>query len=233
MKKVYISIVAVLFVTCVFSVIQWQVTNRDLQTTRARVELLVSKAEYREAIMTQQEAEIQEQESLLESQEAEMAFKASQINSLESRNAELQYEVEALNAEIDKNRFTFYYDSLAKQRYGIDYLILYLDQWKRNEGAYVANRFDCAKMSAYLEWKLENEGYHTIIPVGERPWGNSKHVWLLVEISAGQYIPVEATTYSIVYPQNTYFDNYFVFTHSFETIQEAVNSLPIEFNWWE
>ena len=46
-------------------------------------------------------------------------------------------------------------------------------------------------------------------------------------------MPVEATTYSIVYWNSPYFYNYFEYEHKFETIQEALSYSPTEFNWWE
>jgi hypothetical protein len=87
-------------------------------------------------------------------------------------------------------------------------------------------------MSAYLEHKLENEGYHTILVAGDSPFGDVKHAWLLVEVVAGQYMPVEATAYGIVYWNSAYFNNYFEYELQFETIQEAIQINPTEFNWW-
>ena len=101
------------------------------------------------------------------------------------------------NQGYDKGEFYFYYVK-PQQRYGIDDLEEYLHRWQWTEGAYVANKFDCSEMSAYLERKLENEGYHTIIVVGNTPGGNGRHSWLLVETGVGEYMPVEPTTFSIV-----------------------------------
>lgn len=133
---------------------------------------------------------------------------------------------------VETVKFTFYYHP-PPQRYGVDDLEQYIQRWEWLEGAYVPDSFDCSQMSAYLEWKLENEGYHTVIVVGETPGEDGYHAWLLVETSAGKYMPVEATASSIVYWENTYFDDYFVYDYKFETIQEALAYSPVEFTWWE
>jgi hypothetical protein len=88
-------------------------------------------------------------------------------------------------------------------------------------------------MSAYIEWRLENEGYHTYIAVGTTPWNpQGRHAWLLVETSVGKYMPVEATEYDIVKWDDPYFDNYFVYDRLFENIQDALNYNYDEFDWW-
>ena len=98
---------------------------------------------------------------------------------------------------------------------------------------YVSGEFDCSQMSAFVERKLENEGYHTVIVTGEAPFGDGKHAWLLVETTEGKYMPVEATIYSIIYWSSPYFDEYFEYEFKFETINEALQYSPSEFNWWD
>ena len=145
------------------------------------------------------------------------------------------YEVgynEGYDIGFEEGEFYSYYVK-PQQRYGVDDLEEYLCRWQWAEGAYVANKFDCSEMSAYLEQKLENEGYHAIIVVGNTPGGDGRHSWLLVETSVGKHMPVEATTFSIVYWQDSSFDNYFVYDYQFETIQDALEYQPDEFNWWE
>ena len=132
----------------------------------------------------------------------------------------------------EEAHFTFYYASVAKQRYGVDDLDEYLNRWEWIEGAYETGEFDCSEMSAYLEWRLENEGYNTVIVAKTTPGVFSEHAWLLVETSAGEYMPVEATTYEIVYWGHPQFDDYFVYDYEFETIQEALEYGPTEFDWW-
>ena len=139
---------------------------------------------------------------------------------------------EGYNKGYEEGKFYFYYVK-PQQRYGVDDLEEYLNRWQWSEEAYVAGKFDCSEMSAYLERKLENEGYHTIIAGGNAPWDGGKHSWLLVEASEGKYMPVEATAFSIVYWQAASFDTYFVYDYGFETIQDALENQPDQFNWWE
>lgn len=211
MKKVYIPIIVILFVACVITSIQWQVTNSHLQERQAKVQSLTSEVEWLQIVTAQQQTEIQEQE-------AEIELKDFQINNLED--------------EVERAKFQFYYASLSKQRYGVSDLVDYLNRWEWVERGYVENEFDCSEMSAYLEWKLENEGYHTLIVTGNSPSSAGKHAWLLVQISAEEYMPIEATVYSIVYWWDPYFDNYFVYDYEFETIQEALGHSPNEYDWW-
>jgi len=144
----------------------------------------------------------------------------------------LESQLEYLQWIAEENSFDFYYASLAEQRFGVDDLAEYLDRWQWIDGTYVEGVFDCSEMSAYIEWKLENEGYNTIIVAGTSPWGGGYHAWLLVETSEGHYMPVEATEYDIVYWSDPYFDNYFTYDHQFETIQDALEYSYEEFDWW-
>lgn len=134
----------------------------------------------------------------------------------------------------EKSKFEFYYASRCKQRYGVDDLEEYLDRWGWAEGAYTKGVFDCSEMSAYIEWRLENEGYNTAIVVGQSPWNpETRHAWLLVETSSDKYMPVEATQYTLVKWDSPYFDSYFEYDHSFETIFDALDYDYEGFNWWE
>lgn len=137
-------------------------------------------------------------------------------------------------SQIAAFKFQFYYAAKCKQRFGVDDLLSYLNRWRWTEGAYIRNEFDCSEMSAYLEWRLENEGYNTIIVIGNCPWEPAvKHVWLLVEESEGHFIPVEATQYKIISQANPYIDLYYEYDFSFDTIYDALNHNYDEFNWWE
>ena len=211
MKKVYIPIIVILFIACIFTSVQWQIAGSQLQGCQAEVQSLTSEVESLQMMTGRQQEEIE--------------LKDSQIKNLE-------YEVEYLEDKVEREKFQFYYASLAKQRYGVDDLEEYLNRWQWTEGAYVSGEFDCSEMSAYLEWKLENEGYNTLIVTGDSPFGLGTHAWLLVQTSIEGYMPVESTTYSIVYWSNIYFDNYFVYDHRFENIQEALDYSPNEFDWW-
>ena len=146
----------------------------------------------------------------------------------------LSVELNLAERQAQMNKFQFYYASLCKQRYGVDDLETYLDRWQWIEGTYVSGKFDCSEMSAYIEWRLENEGYHTIIAVGQSPSNpEARHAWLLVETSSDKYMPVEATQYTLVKWDNPYFDQYFTYDHTFETIQDALAYDESGFDWWE
>jgi len=156
----------------------------------------------------------------------------SKLAEAEAKISNLRLEIQRLQRIAEENKFMFYYASFAEQRYGVEDLEEYLDRWEWSEGAYVEDVFDCSEMSAYIEWRLENEGYHTYIVCGEAPWGGGDHVWLLVETSPEHYMPVEATTYDLVKWDDPYFDNYFEYDLIFEDIQEALEYDYEEFDWW-
>ena len=157
--------------------------------------------------------------------------------SMEQSLDELRREMEEACRQVEKptygNMFYFYYTPLEDQQYGVDNLEACLNRsWKKE--VYEPSLFDCSEMSAFLEWYLENEGWHTVIKTGITPNDSGgKHAWLLVETSAGKYMPVEATQWSVVLWDNPYFDNYFEYSlMEFETIQEAWEYAPTEFDWW-
>jgi hypothetical protein len=131
----------------------------------------------------------------------------------------------------ESGRFDFYYVK-PEQKFGVYDLSDFVTgrKWLK---PYQAGVFDCSEMSAALEWTLENEGWHTIIIIGNSPFGSGYHAWLLVETSLGAYMPVESTSMSVVWWENPNFDNYFVYDHSFETIQDALAYSETEFDWWE
>jgi hypothetical protein len=140
----------------------------------------------------------------------------------------------ASRARAEQNVFAFYYAKDIRQRYGVDDLESYLNRWQWIEGSYIENKFDCSQMSACIERRLENEGYHTLIVVGKCPWDSSlRHSWLLVETNEDGYMPVEATAYRLVKWDGQYFGNYFKYDHSFETIQDALKYDYNDFKWWE
>ena len=146
----------------------------------------------------------------------------------------LSVELDLAKSQVEESKFEFYYAAKCKQRYGVDDLESYLNRWQWSEGAYVSGKFDCSEMSAYIEWRLESEGYHTIIVVGQSPSNpEARHAWLLVETSSGKYMPVEATQFELVKWDDQYFDQYFSYDHSFETIFGALDYDYDGFNWWE
>lgn len=133
--------------------------------------------------------------------------------------------------EVEDIRFFFYYDEVVDQKFGVYNLRDELEglEWDR---PYEEHIFDCSEMSASLERYLENHGWHAKIVCGDSPFGSTRHVWLLVETSEGKYMPVESTIIQIVWWENPDFHNYFEYDHSFETIQEALEYLESDFDWW-
>jgi len=126
------------------------------------------------------------------------------------------------NLEYEEAKFYFYYVEPKEQKYGVYGLGAELSGLGWIE-PYQESVFDCSEMSACLEWYLENKGWNVIIVVGDAPSGGGYHAWLLVEASQGAYMPVEATTIEVVWWSDPYFDDYFTYDDSFETIQEALD----------
>jgi len=240
---VSLIICATLVGVLVVSSIWFYVRNNDLQNI---VNSLETETYYLQSQMNSLTSEKNSLQNQVESLTTNNTDLQSQVDTLTTDNAELQSEKNQLEGEVtslesqleylqwiaEENSFDFYYASLAKQRFGVDDLAEYLDRWQWIDGTYVEGVFDCSEMSGYIEWKLENEGYNTIIVAGTSPWGGGYHAWILVETSEGQYMPVEATEYDIVYWSDPYFDNYFIYDHQFETIQDALEYSYEEFDWW-
>lgn len=218
--------IAVLAIGLIFCGVKWTLTSQEWELTKAELSSTQAK-------LASTQAELSSTQVKLASTQADLEETQAMLSTIKGELSRTKAELERAKETAERQKFYFYYVSLAKQRYGVYDLEDYLQRWQWIEGAYVANRFDCSEMSAYLEWKLENEGYHTIIITGGTPWGEGRHAWLLVETSAGHYMPVEATAYSIVYWWDAYFDNYFLYDHEFETIGEALEYSPTEFDWWE
>lgn len=156
----------------------------------------------------------------------------NQVDSLTDENNYLWDENDYLRDEIELARFDFYYVLPIEQKFGV-----YALDGELNSGYWVdpyqVNVFDCSEMSAYMEWELENLGWHTKIVVGDSPFGSGYHAWLLVECEEGGYMPVEATTPEIIWWDNPYFDNYWEYDYSFETILDVFEYFDeTEFDWW-
>ncbi len=147
-------------------------------------------------------------------------------------NSHLTYQILLAYQQAQENTFMLYYDPLQKQRYNVTYLQECLYRWQWITSAYEENVFDCSEMSAYLEMKLENEGFHTIMAWGESPNSEGHHTWLLVEISPGKYIPIEATSVKVINSSHKFYDGYFDYEYTFEDIQEATEYYYEDYNWW-
>jgi len=175
----------------------------------------------------------------------------SQVGFLTTENDDLQDEVDDLTTEnnwlnlkydnyvanhqysdweYEDIQFYFYYVE-PEQKFGVYDLDDELFGWEWYI-PYEEGVFDCSEMSAYLEWYLENEGWNTLIVVGDSPSGSGYHAWLLVETSEGAYMPVESITAEIVWWEDPYFDNYWIYDDTFETIQDALDYYETEFDWW-
>jgi len=163
----------------------------------------------------------------------------SRVNTLETEKSRLQSQVNGLQLTIESlvsahmdATFSYYYIKPKEQKFGVYNLEDELTglEWIR---PYEEGLFDCSEMSAYLEWYLENEGWHAIIVAGDSPFGSGYHAWLSVETEQGGYLPVETTTMEIVWWDDPYFDNYFKYDYQFEDILDALDYYETEFDWWK
>ena len=64
---------------------------------------------------------------------------------------------------------------------------------------YEADSWDCSQMSAFMEFALENLGYHTVIRTARKADGDRGHAWILVEFKEG-WLAYECTGRYWVYP---------------------------------
>jgi cell division protein FtsB len=170
----------------------------------------------------------------------ELTRKAAELTLMNTNYEQLQESARLMNTKYEQlqevaeeNKFKFYYASLAKRQYGVEALEKSLGRWEWVAGAYREGTFDCSEMAAYLERQLELEGFHTKIAIGNCPFSVGRHAWLLVEAIAGKYMPVEPTTYRMVKWDNPYFNNYFKYERTFESIKEALAYNYENFDWWE
>jgi len=232
-----LAIVAVVLTTSnllVYISLSKQIAN--LKTDKKNLNIQVSTLRTEKSNLNTDISNLQSAIALLEAEnnnlQSEKSDLQSEIEDLESEVSDFEREINWLRQVAEEDNFQFYYASLTKQRYGVDDLEEYLDRWEWTEESYVEGVFDCSEMSAYIEWRLENEGYHTYIVCGESPWGDGYHAWLLAETSEGEYMPVEATQYELVKWSSPYFDNYFIYDHLFETIQDALDYNYSEYDWW-
>jgi len=210
--------------------------QKEAQLAKTQAELNQTKAQWEESKLqlAQVEEELGQLMTQLEQTEADLGQAEFKLDKTEGELSALNVAHDQLETTAEENKFLFYYVSLKEEQYSISKLEASLSQWQWKKEAYKLHVFDCSEMSAALEWVLENDGFHTIIVTGDSPDGKEgKHAWLLVEVVSGQYMPVEATTSSIIYWANPYFNNYFKYDQEFETIHEALAYSHIEFDWWK
>ncbi|MFX0107974.1 MAG: hypothetical protein ACFE7R_06810 [Candidatus Hodarchaeota archaeon] len=156
-----------------------------------------------------------------------------ELDSLNSKRSNYASTHLYTNSEYDEAFYSFYYMKPERRKFGVYNLENELEDLEWTE-SYEYRVFDCSEMSACLEWFLENRGWNVIIVSGDSPDGSSgRHAWLLVEVSQGKYMPVESTTIRIVWWEHRYFDNYWDYDMSFETIQEALDYSENGYDWWE
>jgi hypothetical protein len=105
--------------------------------------------------------------------------------------------------------------------------------WSTLHQVHQEDVFDCSEMTAYMERFLENLGWHTIIYVKNETWMGLPHAWVLVEVNPGVATPVECTRPSVVWGTDGNYSNYFEYDYRFETIQQAMEHSPTEFDWWK
>ena len=192
--------------------------------------LLVEAASSIEAL----ESSLEEKTAALNNAKIQLVYKEAQIKNINRRYKELDtmYDELKITAQLDK--FLFYYTPLTEKITRVQDLEEYLSRYEWKEDTVKIDIFDCSEMSAVLERMLENEGFHTFIVSGKSPYGSGEgHSWLIVEISPGEYIPVEAVNFSIIPWDNPYINEYHSYDRKFETIHEALDYSQENYDWWE
>ena len=186
-------------------------------------------------VLEQTIAQFEETKSQLAQTQSQLGEARTQLRTTEAQADTLKQLKKYLEETAEANKLFFYYTlgTAVEQQYSLTRLEQFLSRGHWKDEAYKAQVFDCSEMSALWECRLENEGFHTVIVTGSTPdESGGKHAWLLVEVSPGEYMPVEATAPTVIYWNNPYFDNYFKYNYAFETIQEAMAYSPFEFDWW-
>jgi len=231
-KRIAVAFMGILLVSSVILLVNAYRSISDLELslseTSTALEQTQTELQNAKGTLAQTQANLEKTTSELIQTRNELTQKMAELTRKESQ---FNTERAALVKTAEDNKFYFYYTK-PSQRYGVTNLALSLAgrQWTR---AYSENVFDCSEMSASLERYLENEGFHTIIVIGNSPDGSNKgHAWLLVEAERGTYMPVEATQMAVVYWNSPYFNNYFKYERQFETIQQALSYNAADFDWW-
>lgn len=226
-----VTLVVILTISSIWMIVKvysLQIENDSLQTSVGNLQTEVSRLASKKNSLENQINTLTEDNDDLQS---EIDYLTTINDYLQSRVDTLTEQNDNLLWEINDAQFYFYYVLPEEQNFGVYdledelYGLEWIDQYE--EGV-----FDCSEMSAYIEWDLENKGWHTTIVAGDSPFGSGKHAWLLVETSEGKYMPVESTNIEIVWWENPNFDDYFVYDRSFETILEAIAYNESEFDWW-
>jgi hypothetical protein len=145
------------------------------------------------------------------------------INSIKTRsgNPDLVYPGEVLSFRLPMEmkilKLDYYHPCC--QVYGLDTLKKLLAfYWLLK---YNKNVFNCSERASFVEYYLENEGYHTCIVA------NENHAWCIVEVEQGEWINVQSvgSPPAIGKAPRQYKVRY-------ENIWEAIKAEPNEYDWW-
>ena len=228
-KQIGIGKAKVGLVVCAVLVVMLAISSIYLYT---RIDSLQTQID----ILETDKSDLQTDNSQLESQIISLQNSIDSLvddyNSLVSEYNDYIADHQFTDEQYYRATFSYYYIKPEEQKFGVYNLEDELNglEWIK---PYEEGVFDCSEMSAYLEWYLENEGWHTIIIAGDSPFDSGYHAWLLIECEQGKYMPVESTHIEIVWWDDPYFDNYFIYDSEFETIEDALAYSETEFDWWK
>jgi hypothetical protein len=102
---------------------------------------------------------------------------------------------------------------------------------------YELDKFDCSESSAFVEWLCEGAGFHVLIATGyaRDPYLGipQRHAWVIVKLSSGDMVPIEATTLTIP-SRSDNFAPYYDPPSIYETPDDLIKGeyLLSEFDWW-
>ncbi len=209
-------------------------TEAQLERTRTDLGKTEAQLEQARANFGQTRTELEQTRTKLEESDAQLREAKSQLKQTKEELSTLSTAYDQLKTTAETIKFFFYYVPFKARQYGVLNLQACLSQCREKKEAYKLGMLDEGEMSALLEWMIENDGFHAFILLGWVPNDTEEtDAWLLVETDPGKYVPVEATTFSIVWQDIPYYDDYFNYYRKFETIQEAWAYNPTEFDWWK
>ena len=128
----------------------------------------------------------------------------------------------------DKIPDNYYLDTPNRENATLQDLQTFLDNFSYQR-EFCAGIFDCSEASALLERELENNGFETVIVLG------NKHAWVLVkDILVSERKRQDVVVESVLLITNPYSGVYVSYQKHLNDIYETVNT-PMgyyEFNWW-
>ncbi len=218
MKVALVLIAVLLAVGCVYTTQKWSDAEARISTAESRAS--IHQGAY--------EAQLSEIAELTRS----FVVTDSQLSGCEEAYSELAAQYAEQVKASQEARFEFYYSPAVVHRVGLDELKGYLELFDWIPQFYSEGYFDCSEIAAYMEWALENAGFHTVLLCGDSPTGGGRHAWLLVEAGENRYMPVEATIPKVVLWDDKHFDDYFARDYSYDDITQAITAGRTEFDWW-